>query len=218
MDCFTKDLEIDRQLYRLEIRDTPGLDPYAEIVDEGIRDSEGFVLVYSISSHESFKRVEDFYCRIQRIKGSAGINSPDYLGSPISQTTSTPCRPLPTVLVGNQCDRLSGREVSFDEGRNLAKQLSCEFFEVSAKDGSNVEEAFSHILRQLLPVKPDHDNGNVKKHTVFMLCPDLRGIVRAVRRYLLPIYNKMVPQHSRDHTTLLETGFGRVAGDDGAIW
>jgi GTPase KRas protein len=53
------------------------------------------------------------------------------------------------VLVGNKADKLHERQVSKEEGVALAQQFGCEFVEVSAKTGQNVEWAFTSVLRAL---------------------------------------------------------------------
>lgn len=44
------------------------------------------------------------------------------------------------MLVGNKCDKIAEREVSKEEGQQMAKRLQCEFIETSAKTCSNVDK------------------------------------------------------------------------------
>jgi GTPase KRas protein len=53
------------------------------------------------------------------------------------------------LLVGNKADAEYEREVLKEEGVALAQQFGCEFIEVSAKTGQNVERAFASVLRAL---------------------------------------------------------------------
>ena len=53
------------------------------------------------------------------------------------------------MLVGNKGDRQYDREVSHADGLALAKDLSCEFVEISAKDGIDVEKVFYDFVRLL---------------------------------------------------------------------
>lgn len=46
------------------------------------------------------------------------------------------------LLVGSKCDLSSERKVSKDEAKDLADQMNLELIETSAKDETNVEEAF----------------------------------------------------------------------------
>jgi GTPase SAR1 family protein len=49
------------------------------------------------------------------------------------------------ILVGTKCDLESRREVTSEEGKGLAKEYNIPFIETSAKEGTNVEEAFLTI-------------------------------------------------------------------------
>ncbi|CAJ0823440.1 4932_t:CDS:10 [Entrophospora sp. SA101] len=76
------------------------------------QDGEGFLLVYSISSHSTFEQVKRFKDQMIRIKGSNKI---------------------PSILVGNKCERHTECEVLSEEGMNMTKRLGCGFFESSTK-------------------------------------------------------------------------------------
>lgn len=130
----------------LEVLDTAGQEEYTALRDQWIRDGEGFVLVYSIASRSSFTRIQRFHNQIQRVKESSA-SSPSYPGSPLS--ASSPNAPVPIMLVGNKCDRVTEREVSTQEGNALARDLGCEFVEASAKNCVNVEKAFYDVVRLL---------------------------------------------------------------------
>ncbi|PQE07573.1 putative RAS-2 protein [Rutstroemia sp. NJR-2017a BBW] len=127
-DSYRKQVAIDGQSCMLEVLDTAGQEEYTALRDQWIRDGEGFVLVYSISSRSSFTRIQRFYNQIQRVKSSD---------------------PVPIMLVGNKCDRVTEREVSTQEGSSMARDLGCMFVEASAKNCVNVEKAFYDVVRQL---------------------------------------------------------------------
>lgn len=144
-DSYIKPRVIDGQTCMLEVLDTAGQEGYTALRDQWIRDGEGFVLVYSISSRSSFTRIHQFHCQIIRVK-EYSMSSPSYPGSPISLVK---CLPIPIMLVGNNSDRITEREVSTQEGISLARELGCEFVEASPKNGTNVEKAFYDVVRQL---------------------------------------------------------------------
>jgi GTPase KRas protein len=148
-DSYRKQVQIDGQSCMLEVLDTAGQEEYVSLRDQWIRDGEGFVLVYSISSRASFQRIKKFYSQIQRVKDSAQAASPTYPGSPSIPTPAAAPGPASVMLVGNKCDRVTEREVSTQEGAALARELGCEFVEASAKNCVNVEKAFYDVVRQL---------------------------------------------------------------------
>jgi GTPase KRas protein len=53
------------------------------------------------------------------------------------------------MLVGNKCDKTYEREVSKEEGLQLARTFGCEFMETSAKTAQNVERLFTNLVRSL---------------------------------------------------------------------
>jgi GTPase KRas protein len=149
----------------LEVLDTAGQEEYIALRDQWIRDGEGFVLVYSISSRSSFARIQKFHSQIQRVKETSLSGSPTYPGSPLSASSigSTNSGPAPVMLVGNKCDRVTEREVSTQEGSALAKELGCDFVEASAKNCVNVEKAFYEVVRQLRRQRNQGSGGRVDK-------------------------------------------------------
>ncbi|EAA32107.1 hypothetical protein GE21DRAFT_7184 [Neurospora crassa] len=146
-DSYRKQVVIDGQACMLEVLDTAGQEEYTALRDQWIRDGEGFVLVYSISSRSSFARIKKFHHQIQRVKESTSSPSAYPGSSPLAATN--PSAPVPIMLVGNKSDRVTEREVSTQEGHALARELGCEFTEASAKTRTNVEKAFYDVVKQL---------------------------------------------------------------------
>jgi GTPase KRas len=183
-DSYRKQVMIDHQSCMLEVLDTAGQEEYTALRDQWIRDGEGFILVYSITSRSSFIRIRKFHNQVQRVKESGHPNSPTgttYL--PTQMNVNMYAGPVPVMLVGNKSDKSHEREVSSQEGQALAKELGCDFVEASAKNCINVEKAFFDVVRQLRrqrqspppPVsKPisgagmrdrDYNYGDANKHT-----------------------------------------------------
>ena len=94
--------------------------------DNYYRLGEGFLCVYSITMRDTFSAVNRFYDQILAVKGKDEV---------------------PLILVGSKCDLEQDREVKADEGKALAKEFSCPFFETSAKTRVNVDEVFEELVR-----------------------------------------------------------------------
>ena len=171
-DSYRKQVVIDGFSCMLEVLDTAGQEEYTALRDQWIRDGEGFVLVYSISSRSSFTRIPRFHSQILRVKenasgggggggggggylgGGGGYGSPGmYGGGSGGGAGGSPPQPAgtapPIMLVGNKSDKVTEREVSTQEGHALARELGCEFVEASAKNCVNVERAFFEVVRLL---------------------------------------------------------------------
>ena len=53
------------------------------------------------------------------------------------------------VLIGNKCDLSDRRAISTEDGQRLAKEYGIPFFETSAKQDINVQEAFGALVKQV---------------------------------------------------------------------
>lgn len=150
-DSYRKQVVIDSHACMLEVLDTAGQEEYTALRDQWIRDGEGFILVYSITSRNSYDRIRKFFNQVQRVKESSHPGSPTNHSYLHAQMSNAPVYtgPVPVMLVGNKSDKHTEREVSSQEGQALAKELGCEFVEASAKNCVNVERAFFDVVRRL---------------------------------------------------------------------
>ena len=60
------------------------------------------------------------------------------------------------MILGYKCDVENKRQVSKERGETLARENSCQFLEISAKTGINVEKAFIDLANAIL-VKTPYD-------------------------------------------------------------
>jgi len=137
----------------IEILDTAGQEEYTALRNQWIRDAEGFVIVYSIHSRTSFIRCHRFINQIRRVKEMHPLS---YSGlSTALQGIENDCSPI--MLVGHdyiedeevESRGTWGRQVSWEEGNALARELGCEYVEACAKTCVNVEKAFYDVVREL---------------------------------------------------------------------
>ncbi|KAL1919604.1 uncharacterized protein VTP21DRAFT_1535 [Calcarisporiella thermophila] len=140
-DSYRKQVVIDDQPCVLEVLDTAGQEEYTALRDQWIRDGEGFLIVYSITSRSTFERVERFRDQIFRVKDVDRV---------------------PLMLVGNKCDKVTEREVSREEGYHMARRLGCEFIETSAKTCVNVERSFYSVVRM---IRANREGANFNNRT-----------------------------------------------------
>lgn len=169
-DSYRKQVVIDQQSCMLEVLDTAGQEEYTALRDQWIREGEGFVLVYSITSRPSFSRIQKFHHQIQLVKESTNSGSPSgasYLSSPLGSPPNGSMGPIPVMLVGNKSDKAIERAVSSQEGSALAKELGCEFVEASAKNCINVEKAFYDVVRLLRQQRQQSNRSSERRTTGF---------------------------------------------------
>ncbi|KAI6228661.1 Ras-related protein Rab-3 [Aphelenchoides fujianensis] len=121
---------------KLQIWDTAGQERYRTITTAYYRGAMGFILMYDITNEDSFNSVQD-WCT--QIKTYSWENAQ-------------------VVLVGNKCDMDEERVVSYERGRQLADQLSLEFFEASAKENINVKAVFEKLVDIICKMALDKSN------------------------------------------------------------
>jgi small GTP-binding protein len=90
-DSYRKQCVIDDEVALLDVLDTAGQEEYSAMREQYMRTGEGFLLVYSITSRQSFEEILTFQQQILRVKDK------DY---------------FPMIVVGNKCDLEGEREVS----------------------------------------------------------------------------------------------------------
>ena len=59
------------------------------------------------------------------------------------------CEGVNKLLVGNKADLAGSKAVDYETAKQFAEQLNIPFLETSAKDATNVEEAFLTMAKQI---------------------------------------------------------------------
>jgi len=135
-DLYQKQVVVDDEVAYLDILDTAGQEEYFAMREHYMSSGEGFLIVYSITSRGSFEEIFDFQRQILRVKDAERV---------------------PMVLIANKSDLEYERQVGMNEGREVARQFGCPFFEASAKLRMNVDEAFIALVREIRLVNRERE-------------------------------------------------------------
>jgi Ras-related protein Rab-8A len=84
----------------------------------------GIIMVYAINDRASFNALENW---MKQIKTHAAEN-------------------VVKVLIANKADAPE-RQVSYEEGKKIADSFGINFFEVSAKNNTNISEMFTYMAK-----------------------------------------------------------------------
>lgn len=159
-DSFRKMENVNGEEITVEILDTAGQEDYVAINDSAIVQGQGFLIVYTITSHTSFEAIDAIIKRIYFL-----------------HECETGDKKFPIVICGNKVDLEDKREVPTQEGSEYAVINSASFYEskrqprehaliyfilfffflsfslsASAKTNVNVTKAFQELLNKCISV------------------------------------------------------------------
>jgi Ras-related protein Rab-1A len=104
------------------------------------RGADGIIMVYDVTSSESFDHVEEWLSEVDRYA---------------NENTSK-------LLVGNKADLIEEKQVPEDTAQRFAEKLSIPFLETSAKTATNVDAAFLTMAKELIKTR---DKANTEGNT-----------------------------------------------------
>ncbi|KAJ9183971.1 hypothetical protein P3X46_007763 [Hevea brasiliensis] len=139
---FTQVLSLNEATVKFDIWDTAGQERYHSLAPMYYRGAAAAVVVYDITSMESFERAKKWVLELQR------------QGNPN----------LIMFLAANKADLEEKRKVASEEGEQYAKENGLVFLETSAKTAQNVNELFYEIAKKLVKAAPLRPTG-MKLHT-----------------------------------------------------
>ena len=112
---------------KIQIWDTAGQDKFRAIKKNYYKGSHGIILIYDITNPKTFQNITDW---VSQVREEASHNVVIY-------------------LIGNKIDLSNERNVSTEEGKELAEKLGLPFNEASALDGTNINEIFDDIVERI---------------------------------------------------------------------
>ncbi|XP_069062736.1 ras-related protein Rab-43 [Pleurodeles waltl] len=129
VDFTMKTLEIQGKRVKLQIWDTAGQERFRTITQSYYRSANGAIIAYDITKRGTFNSIPHWIDDVRK-----------YAGSNIVQ-----------LVIGNKLDLGEFREVQLIEAEAMAEHwdVLCAI-ETSAKDSSNVEEAFVKMATELM--------------------------------------------------------------------
>ena len=148
INCLNKLFIFDGKKVKINYYDTAGQERYNSLNLTLLRKADGVILVYDITSQESFRKIDFWIQELHNKNKDSKV----------------------LMLVGNKTDLDNEREVSFQQGEKKANEIGCPFMETSAKTNHNIKECFEKASRILYLKKSEEDDDD--QNNVFSLAFD----------------------------------------------
>ncbi|WFD20072.1 ras GTPase [Malassezia caprae] len=127
VDFKIRTIELEGKTVKLQIWDTAGQERFRTITSSYYRGAHGIIVVYDVTDEATFANVKQWLQEIERY-ACEGVNK---------------------LLVGNKADLTSSKVVDFESAKKFADELGIPVLETSAKDATNVEQAFLTMAQQI---------------------------------------------------------------------
>ncbi|KAI9565573.1 hypothetical protein GHT06_009365 [Daphnia sinensis] len=142
---------IDGSSVEVEIVDVSNQPEDTSVPTTRAKNSDACVVVYSISDRTSFEAAHEALVALQTNNSTSCQRKSFEDDNKDEQEINLSPLSVPVVLLANKKDLGHLRQVNAAEGRELAKQFSCVFCEVSAADPAESEpEDLADIFNQLI--------------------------------------------------------------------
>ena len=129
IDFRIKTIDVNGKRVKLQVWDTAGQEQFHSVASSYYRNAHGIMLVYDITSAESF-------IHISKWVGNISSNAPTNVKQ---------------ILIGNKCDMEENKRViEKNRGKALSDELDMPFLETSAKTNTNVDAAFEAITKLIM--------------------------------------------------------------------
>ena len=127
VDFKIRTIEIGGKSIKLQIWDTAGQERFRTITSSYYRGAHGIIVVYDVTDQASFSNVKQWLQEIDRYA----------------------CENVNKLLVGNKCDLTTKKVVDYNTAKEFADGLGIPFLETSAKNSTNVEDAFITMATEI---------------------------------------------------------------------
>lgn len=127
VDFKLRTVEYNGKQIKLQIWDTAGQERFRTITSSYYRGAHGVIIVYDITDQLSFNNLKNW---IQEIEQYSSEN-------------------FSKMIVGNKCDLNTRRVVETEAARQFVTSRGAAFMETSAKNSTNVEQAFMWMVADI---------------------------------------------------------------------
>ena len=139
--------------YNLKIWDTAGQERFKSLTMAFYKQSHGMMICFDITKRKTFESVRRWFLAVNNnCEADTAV-----------------------ILIGTKCDLADERVVSTEEAQQLAAESGMTYFETSARENINVNEAFSELIDLVYKAKFAQESAEVVQ-------PPARETVKLTRK------------------------------------
>ena len=127
VEFISRSYKINDKFFKIEMWDTAGQERYKSITAAYYKGAKGALIVYDITSAKTFDNIDKW----------------------LSEIKDQSSKDIKLIIVGNKIDLVDQRAISTEQAEIKAKELGIPLMETSAKDATNVKEAFHDLLKEM---------------------------------------------------------------------
>ncbi|XP_069130344.1 ras-related protein Rab-9A-like [Argopecten irradians] len=146
VEFLNKDVEVDNELYKMQIWDTAGQERFKSLRTPFYRGADCCLLTFAVDDVQSYRNLSMWRKEFLYYADIQDGNS------------------FPFVIIGNKVD-VENRVVGSEEAREWSQANGrMPYFETSAKDSTNVNEAFRAAIKRLKELEDVIENNTKPSH------------------------------------------------------
>ena len=129
-----KIVQINKKNVKLQVWDTSGQERYRSITKNFYRNADGVMFICDVTKENTFENIKNWLIDSEQNSNNSNFKK---------------------ILVGNKIDLQKERVIDKEKLENFANKKGMNFYEASAKEGTNVDLIFTELAQLILEDKSD---------------------------------------------------------------
>ena len=146
INFYTKIYDYNGYKIKLQIWDTAGQERFHSITSNYFHGADGILFIYDITNINSFEGVKDWIKESEKFDNN-----------------------IQKILLGNKCDLADTREVQKEDAEIFCNEKKIDFFETSAKENINLDEAFKKMVELIFKTKETQNLLRNREHNKMLI-------------------------------------------------
>ena len=134
-----KIVQINKKNVKLQVWDTSGQERYRSITKNFYRNADGVMFICDVTKENTFENIKNWLIDSEQNSNNSNFKK---------------------ILVGNKIDLQKERVIDKEKLENFASKKGMNFYEASAKEGTNVDLIFTELAKLILE---DYSDQQIKE-------------------------------------------------------